>query len=81
MRARTKPAIVCAICKRGRFRMPDATAANPDIATPELMAAISAAFCGALSMTAAVARRVNRSAFAAAVSSFISSSPAAMPPL
>jgi taurine dehydrogenase small subunit len=29
---------------RGRFRMPDITAANADIATPELMKSISAAF-------------------------------------
>src|SRR5258708_36932294 len=40
------PRQACNRCptQRGRFRMPDVTAANPDIATPELMKAISAAF-------------------------------------
>src|SRR6187397_1908116 len=42
-------AVVCEACNRsgtprGRFHMPDITTANADIATPELMKSISAAF-------------------------------------
>jgi ketosteroid isomerase-like protein len=43
LRPSGKPAIV-RLTHCGRFRMPDVTAANPDMATPELMKAISAAF-------------------------------------